>query len=375
MNNSIVDAIEQTLTADYLNKLSIFTDESHGVLRESLKQLLPVLFNNIKHYLAQSASPNLLLELIHSLPDLNLKSIPFETLLQHSGEGNPLHDIVQLIAPDNHQSGINQLLAGAGAKLESTPLLLNLGAMLLLKPMQHYLRTKSQQMLSLKSWLQEQPCTVSGLQFLTPGGGKIRAIGEKKCGVPKWLWLLLLALLLALLFGIVRGCKNDSEGVADTTTTMWKNLGNFFKVELPDGRTLNIPELGLENKLLAFIKSERPLSDTLWFSFDRLLFETNSATLKPESQEQLNNIAEILKAYPAVNLLLAGYTDDTGTDDVNMRLSQTRAESVMQALVNQGIEASRLSAKGFGSANPVVPNDSDENRARNRRIDIQVTNK
>jgi len=69
----------------------------------------------------------------------------------------------------------------------------------------------------------------------------------------------------------------------------------------------------VENKLIAFIEdTKRSVDDKTWFTFDRLTFETGKATLKPESQEQLQNIAEILKAYPKVTLKLGGYTDNMG---------------------------------------------------------------
>jgi outer membrane protein OmpA-like peptidoglycan-associated protein len=68
---------------------------------------------------------------------------------------------------------------------------------------------------------------------------------------------------------------------------------------------------GVENKLVDFIKSENQVSKDKWFTFDRLLFETGKSTLKPSSKEQLKNIAEIMKAFPAVEIKLGGYTQIT----------------------------------------------------------------
>ena len=152
-------------------------------------------------------------------------------------------------------------------------------------------------------------------------------------------------------------------------------LGAFSVQKLTSGVDLNIPEFGIENKLLTFIKSDKPVDKTTWFDFDRLTFETGSATLKPESQEQLKNIAEILKAYPNVNVKLGGYTDNTGNADANLKLSTDRAKSVQAELVKMGIADSRLDAEGYGQTNPVASNETEEGRAQNRRISIRVTKK
>ncbi|MCK8493462.1 sodium-translocating pyrophosphatase [Spirosoma sp. RP8] len=164
------------------------------------------------------------------------------------------------------------------------------------------------------------------------------------------------------------------EGMAESDPTA-ANLGAFRKQKLTSGVELNIPENGIENNLLRFISSENPVDKTTWFDFDRLLFETGKATLKPASQEQLKNISEILKAYPAVNVKLGGYTDNTGNAANNLKLSQDRANSVRVALEKLGIDKDRLEAEGYGQAHPVASNETKEGRAQNRRISIRVTKK
>jgi outer membrane protein OmpA-like peptidoglycan-associated protein len=145
---------------------------------------------------------------------------------------------------------------------------------------------------------------------------------------------------------------------------------------LPDGVELNIPQNGIENKLIAFIKDpSKPVDETTWFNFDRLLFDTNSATLQPSSQEQLKNIAEILKAYPNVHVKIGGYTDNTGDAQANMALSSDRAKNVMDALVGLGVDSSRLESQGYGDAYPVGDNSTEDGRAMNRRIALRVTQK
>jgi outer membrane protein OmpA-like peptidoglycan-associated protein len=145
---------------------------------------------------------------------------------------------------------------------------------------------------------------------------------------------------------------------------------------LPNGVTLHIPANGVENKLLAFIEDKgKPISPTTWFSFDRLEFETNASTLKPSSQEQVRNIAEIMKAYPQVTVKFGGYTDNTGSPDQNLQLSRERASSAMNQVAALGVDASRLTAEGYSEQNPIADNATDEGRQRNRRVDINVTAK
>jgi OmpA-OmpF porin, OOP family len=153
-------------------------------------------------------------------------------------------------------------------------------------------------------------------------------------------------------------------------------VGGFAKRVLPGGITLRVPASGIESKLIAFIKDQsRPVNDATWFDFDRLNFASGSAAILPESTEQLDNIVALLKAYPNVDVKVGGYTDNVGSDDANLRLSQQRAAAVTQALASNGIAANRLTAEGYGERHPVADNSSEQGRARNRRIAVKVTKK
>ncbi|AUD00685.1 sodium-translocating pyrophosphatase [Spirosoma pollinicola] len=131
----------------------------------------------------------------------------------------------------------------------------------------------------------------------------------------------------------------------------------------------------IEEQLMEFINSDKAVDKTTWFDFDNLTFETGKATLKDESQVQLGNVAQILKAYPAVNIKVGGYTDNTGVAASNLKLSQDRANSVRVELEKLGIAKDRLEAEGYGQEHPVASNDTEEGRAQNRRISMRVTKK
>ncbi len=204
---------------------------------------------------------------------------------------------------------------------------------------------------------------------------KVAAAGNR------WLWpLVILALLVLGALWFFNRAKEPVSNAVQTATNAGASamsaLGDFFKTKLPDGVELNIPQFGIENKLISFLNdSSKPVDTTTWFNFDRLLFDTGKATLQPSSQEQLNNIAAILKAYPNVHVKIGGYTDNTGDPAANLALSEARAKNVMDALVAAGIDPSRLEAKGYGDQYPVGDNSTEEGRAQNRRIALLVTQK
>ncbi len=220
-----------------------------------------------------------------------------------------------------------------------------------------------------------------------------RVVEEKAKGIN---WLALLGILgaLLLIWLVYRAFSNhtvDTKPVANATSdavntattavtntanSAWAALGEFFKVKLPDGTELNVPQLGVENKLITYLNDpSKPVDKDTWFDFDRLLFDTGKATLQPASDEQLKNIAEILQAYPKVKVKIGGYTDNTGDAAANMKLSQDRADNVKAELVKMGVSADRIEAQGYGEEHPVADNSTEEGKQKNRRIALRVTEK
>jgi outer membrane protein OmpA-like peptidoglycan-associated protein len=205
-------------------------------------------------------------------------------------------------------------------------------------------------------------------------------------GAPRW--LIPLAILGALLLAwlVIRSMSTPRETVTTAAPAVtptppatatrnvapaaWARLGEMTQVSLPDGSAITAPAQGVEARLVKALNDNTGVNS--WFDFDRLLFDTNSATLQPASQEQLSNVAAILKAYPQVKVRIGGYTDNTGDPATNVQLSQQRADSVMGALTQLGIDPSRMSAKGYGQENPVADNSTDAGRQQNRRISLQI---
>ena len=232
---------------------------------------------------------------------------------------------------------------------------------------------------------------------------------SSKSGIGKWLLPLLLLLGIGGFFGM-RSCgdvadatKNVTGAVVDKTkdvaggaadmakdaaggaADMAKDaankaggaiasLGEFLTRKLPCGVEMNIPGLGIENKVIDYIQDDKAaISKEKWFNFDRLTFATGSANLDMEkSGEQIENIAQIMKCFPNVKVKLGGYTDNTGSAEGNMKLSAARANAVKAAIVSKVIDATRIETEGYGAAHPIASNDTEEGRAENRRIALRV---
>lgn len=208
----------------------------------------------------------------------------------------------------------------------------------------------------------------------------------------KWLWPVVLAILfIGVLLWFANwntssvkvavntpgtGSSNGASQAGNAATNAAASIGSFANVSIPGGVDLNIPENGMENKLLMYIKQPNArVSRETWFEFDRLNFEPGLANLQLSSQEQLENIARILRAYPNIYVGIAGYTDNQGDAATNLKLSQDRANAVMAHLIAFGVDPFRIDAKGYGQDHPVADNSSQEGRARNRRIALRVTQK
>lgn len=143
------------------------------------------------------------------------------------------------------------------------------------------------------------------------------------------------------------------------------------------GKVLDI-EIGMRKEAFnSKLETELAKPDTV----DRIIplnfisFQTGSAVLTPESKYELENVKEALDKYPSMKIELAGHTDNTGEAAANLELSQRRAAAVYDFLVSQGVSADRMNAVGYGQAQPIESNDTEEGRAANRRTELRIVEK
>ena len=189
-----------------------------------------------------------------------------------------------------------------------------------------------------------------------------------------WLPVIAIAGLgLGLLWFLSHARRPSIDQVVPSTAV---GTANRIAVPLPKttctvSGNVKLPENGAAARLLAFVRNPEA-NTTAWFSMDQIAFDSGSATLRPESQAQLDNIATVLTSCPSIHLDIAGFTDNVGSAASNLRLSQKRAGSVVAQLVNKGIPRDRLTAEGYGEEDAIADNSIEQGRAQNRRVAMRV---
>ncbi len=141
--------------------------------------------------------------------------------------------------------------------------------------------------------------------------------------------------------------------------------GHFFFdtiVSIPDGYDQQLCNLEL-----------KPIQKDMVVQLKNIQFEPNSYILTRSSFAELEKVIKLMEANPELHIELSAHTDDIGTDAYNDQLSAKRGEATLEYLVKKGIDRARLTSVGYGKHRPLVPNDSDENRAINRRVEFMVT--
>jgi outer membrane protein OmpA-like peptidoglycan-associated protein len=110
------------------------------------------------------------------------------------------------------------------------------------------------------------------------------------------------------------------------------------------------------------------------FTLGEMSFASGKAELQPGTADQISKVLDFLKENPNRYVLVEGHTDSTGSDSLNLSISQRRAEAVKAVLISKGVSADRIKAKGCGESRPVADNSSEEGRRKNRRVEITVLN-
>jgi len=230
--------------------------------------------------------------------------------------------------------------------------------------------------------------------------GAMSSVGDGGNGAMRWLLpLIILALLVILGFwfcgrsstptaptninvSMNRSVSNTSNAAVNSNSSGTANAEtgkSLSELVLPTGRKLQAYPGGIEDQLVKFIQSDEyknATNDQLkdrWFNFDDLNFVTGKTELTPESKRQVDNIASILRAFPDVKIKIGGYTDKTGNDAANLKLSDARAKAVQAALKAAGVGDQVPEAEGYGSKFATVPaTASDEERKADRKTAIRL---
>jgi outer membrane protein OmpA-like peptidoglycan-associated protein len=180
-------------------------------------------------------------------------------------------------------------------------------------------------------------------------------------------WFLGGLLLLLLLFALLRSCDTNDEGVRSTAAGTQAVDRSDAANRAGPGR---YAEGSIAYELDRFLGSGAPPPRTL--VFDKLNFETGSAALRAEDVGDLDQIAQVMNAYPQARIAVIGYTDARGGGRANARLGEERARAVVDGLAVRGIERSRMEGRSGGEQEPVADNRRAEGQAENRRTELIV---
>ena len=189
---------------------------------------------------------------------------------------------------------------------------------------------------------------------------------------------LLAALGIAALFWWARTPSPHQERartkVEQTTPNAVGTAGTFSQPQtraLDERPNFAFPVGSSEERLANYLASSG--TGSMGINLDRVTFERGSARLTSDSQRQVKNIATVLRTYPKAMVVVAGHTDNLGSDPANLSLSRARAETIAWKLRNSGVAADRIRVEAYGSQRPVADNATEQGRAQNRRVTLDVT--
>jgi outer membrane protein OmpA-like peptidoglycan-associated protein len=164
--------------------------------------------------------------------------------------------------------------------------------------------------------------------------------------------------------GISQGDPYLTAHYAKDTTEIWAHVHS----RPGEGYTLTVADAGGERAASA-VKAQ--LDRTCKVEVYGINFDFDKASLKSGSEPALDSILQVFRAYPDLQLELAGHTDNVGKPEYNAKLSDARVNTVRGWLVGKGVNAERITAKGYGDSQPIASNESAEGRARNRRVELR----
>ncbi len=412
MSINLLELIKDQVSDQLAKQASSFLDESESTVSTALGSIMPTLLGSVIQKSSTTTGAQGIMDLIGKL---DLDSLGDITGLFGGGASkvngllNSGGGIVESLMGSKSNGVIDLISSLSGMKSGSTSSLLKMAAPLLMGVIGNHVKGKgltflTDLLLGQKSVVNKAlPLGLGSLLNLENFSGTSNVKTNINTpvttgGENNWMkWLLPVLLGLAVIYWLgTKGCGNKAVESVDALTTaidsaamkavdatgsavdtMTAAIDKLFQYKLSTGFELvGASKDGIESNIIAFIEDKSKVVDkTTWFNFDRLLFDTNKASLQPASQEQLNNIAQILSAFPVVKLKIGGYTDNTGDPKTNQRLSTDRAFNVMNGLVKLGVDKSRLSAEGYGDKFSVADNRTEEGRQKNRRIAVRVTEK
>lgn len=429
MTNQILEHLRTKFTTATTSSLAQTLNENPASTQKAMDALLPAVTAGVINRTNQSDGPGLIFNLLNSAKFDNEN---IGQLVETNDERRRAAESGNEFMTQLHGAQINRLAEETatygGVKQASANTMIGLVASVVMGYLRNQIRTKNQtepQLTTLLrgdtdglregipaalatavAWLPTlvAPRVTTTSVPVTPAvpvapvipvtNTTVRSTDDDNKGGGWWRWLLLALGLIGLFLLLTRMCNRDKTDTAtvvstDTTrnsteTMATDSAGNGgagmanggpevrVGVDLPGGRKLNVRENSFNFQLARFLSTKGGQVPKI-FTFDNLTFDTNSARITAEARQNVDDLIQIMQAYPSMNIRIEGNTDSTGPDAVNDPLSAERAEAVKAALVKAGIETSRITTRERGDSKPVASNQTEAGREKNRRIDIVVT--
>jgi outer membrane protein OmpA-like peptidoglycan-associated protein len=389
----LVDMVKGYLTPDVIEKAATYVGESSGATQKALAGSVPALVGA----LANTASTNEGAQQLVSMLDggkydgglLNNVTSLFGGGMATQSAVSTGKDILESLFGAK-LGGVADLVARfAGIRTGSAASILALAAPLVMHVLGKQRAAAGPGAAPMASLLREQKSFLAGMvpaglgsllgwSDLTSGvselgssaaGAASRVTREVARAAPsptRAAWVLPLIILGALVLGAVAWLNWP------TTAPVRQAAQKLSELTLPGGVRISVPEGSFNFSVANWLANSTDTSVPKRFVFEDLNFETGSTQLTPESVATVNSLVAILKAYPAVSATLEGYTDSTGEPTSNKQLSLDRAVAVKELMVKGGIADSRIASAGYGQENPVANNDTEQGRAKNRRLELVV---
>lgn len=374
---NLLDSIKEYITPELIGQAAQLFGENEGGISKAIGGLAPVILSGLLNKTGDSNAMGSIFNTLSNF-DSGVLGNPGSLLdggnLAHNDPKDAAGHFLGSVFGAKVPAITNAVASFSGAKSSTVSSLLGLVGPLVMGLLSKKINSDGLNVSGFSNLLTSQKSSILGA--LPTGLGSILGLADMGNPVEestatasgaRWLWPLLL--LLGLGGGIIyymKYCTAAPETVKVETPAA---------TSIPDqvGEKLEFAAGTQEAAMVDFINDANATIDkNKWFDFPEIMFDVNKATLKPESEVKLNAVLAILNEYPAVHLRIGGYTDSDGNDAANLKLSDERAKTCMAWLSAKGIAADRLEAEGYGEQHPVAPNDTPENKAKNRRISFSV---
>ena len=394
MSLDLLGLVKGYFNNDMLNQASSFLGEDKSVLSKGLDAIIPASLSGMIHQ-AESGNTNSLITLAKTAYDSGILG-SLANSFTSGGGGVPSigPSLISGLFGDKFGGIANAVSSFAGLKGSTTSSLFGSVVPVALAALGKYVGDNNATPGAVSSLLSGMKSSVLAA---VPGGLNISkffdaapaahaSASHHHAPEPKKNRNLLPVLLTAaagiiLLLWLMKGCgakKEEHTAPVVHDTTVKKEVVTVvkepLKVKLPNGVELDAYKGGIEDLLVAFLNDPAALAGKdNWFDFNDLNFKFGTAEIVPESRKEVDNIVQILKAYPKVKIKIGGYTDKVGDEAANKKLSGERATAVANALKDAGVGAQVEGAEGYGSEFAKYPADApEEDRIKDRRVSVSV---